>query len=340
MFKIGIIGATGYTGQELVEVLCEHPVVKMAYLSAKVEKEQNISKIFPSLVGKIDLPCDNLKINEAIKETDILFLAVPHTVSMEIAPKFLKAGKKVIDLSADFRLKNAKVYQKWYGVKHKTPQLLAQAVYGLPELYREKIKKAQLVANPGCYPTAVILGLAPLVEDNCINYDNIIIDAKTGMTGAGRKPLLSLIFSELNENIKAYKINEHQHMCEIEQELTRLIKKKVSIIFVPHVVPLNRGIMATMYVKFRKQITPPKLIDLYKTFYRNEPFIRILDYGITPQTKDVDKTNYCTIGIKMDEKTKTAVVVSAIDNLGKGAAHQAVQNMNIMCGFVETLGLK
>jgi N-acetyl-gamma-glutamyl-phosphate reductase len=340
MFKIGIIGATGYTGKELIEILCGHPIVKIAYLSAKIGEEQNISKIFPSLLGKIDLSCGELKINEAIKLIDIVFLAVPHTVSMEIVPKFLKADKKVIDLSADFRLKNAKIYQRWYGTKHKTPQLLTQAIYGLPELYREKIKRAQLVANPGCYPTAVILGLAPLLEGDYVNYDHIIIDAKSGLTGAGRKPLLNLNFSEVNENIKAYKINEHQHMCEIEQELARLVKKKISIIFVPHIVPLNRGILTTMYVKFRKQMTAVKLVNLYKDFYRNEPFIRILEHGNTPQIKDVYKTNYCNIGVKIDEKSKTAVIVSVIDNLGKGAAHQAVQNMNIMCGFVETLGLK
>ncbi|MFH1856674.1 MAG: N-acetyl-gamma-glutamyl-phosphate reductase [Candidatus Omnitrophota bacterium] len=340
MFKIGIIGATGYTGQELIEILCEHPVVRINYLSAKVEEKQSISKIFSSLIGKIDLLCGELNMDEALKAADIFFLAVPHTVAMEIAPKLLKENKKVIDLSADFRLKNVKVYQKWYEKKHKAPQLLAQAVYGLPELYRDKIKKAQLIANPGCYPTSVILGLAPLLEGNYVNHENIIIDAKTGITGAGRKAALPLIFSEVNENIRAYKINEHQHMCEIEQELSRLSKKKASITFVPHVVPLNRGIMSTMYVKFKKDVTPMRLIELYKNFYRNEPFIRILDYARVPEIKDVCRTNYCSIGMKLDETHKSAVIVSVIDNLGKGAAHQAIQNMNIMCGYVETLGLK
>lgn len=340
MFKIGIIGATGYTGQELIEVLCGHPIVKITHLSAKIEEQQDISKIFCSLAGKIDLPCEPLKINEAIKQADIFFLALPHTVSMEIAAKILKADKKVIDLSADFRLKNAKIYQKWYIEKHKYPQLLAQAVYGLPELYRDKIKKADLIANPGCYPTAVILGLAPLAAGDYINQENIIIDAKSGLTGAGRKADVSLNFCEINENVKAYKINKHQHTGEIEQELTRLAGKKTSIIFVPHVVPINRGILATMYLKFRKKISAGKIVNIYREFYRNEPFVRILDYECVPQVKDVYKTNYCFIGITVNEEDKTAVIVSVIDNLGKGAAHQAVQNMNLMCGFIETLGLK
>lgn len=340
MFKIGIIGATGYTGQELTEMLCEHPVVKITYLSAKTTETQNISKLFSSLAGKINLPCGELKIDEAVKLTDIVFLSVPHTVAMELAPKFLKTDKKIIDLSADYRLKNVKTYQKWYGEKHKNPQLLSQAVYGLPELYRDKIKKAQLVAAPGCYPTAVILGLSPLVQRDYISTENIIIDAKSGVTGAGRKPSAPLLFGEVNENVKPYKVNEHQHMCEIEQELSRLTKNKVGITFVPHLLPLNRGIMATMYAKFKRPITPLKAVDVYKDFYRNEPFVRILDYGTMPQIKDVYKTNYCHIGIKISEETKTGIIVSVIDNLGKGAAHQAIQDMNIMCGFVETLGLK
>lgn len=339
MINVGIVGATGYAGEELIDLLLNHPEVRITSISRRIDNQQQISSIFPKFKNRIDLVCDVTNVKKIAAKCDIVFLALPHTVSMEIAPALLKTGLKVIDLSADYRLKDAKVYGKYYEVKHKDVANLAKAVYGLPEVYRLKIKPARFIANPGCYPTVSILSIAPLVAFGLVDPDSIIIDAKSGVTGAGRKLTEGFLFSEINEDFKAYKVNSHQHAPEIDQELSKLASKKLNVTFVPHLLPLNRGILATIYAKKIKgaKHKAQDLVSLYKKFYNSEPFIRIKDAGSFPRLKDVVNTNYCDIGIK--EEANQIIVIGAIDNLLKGASGQAVQNMNIMCDFPEEMSL-
>ncbi|MEA3329104.1 MAG: N-acetyl-gamma-glutamyl-phosphate reductase [Candidatus Omnitrophota bacterium] len=340
MLKVAIVGATGYTGEELVKILIDHPEAEITSLTAKIDQACRISDVFPRFCGKIDLECANLEdIAEVASKSQVVFLALPHRVSMSIAPEFLKLGKRVIDLSADYRLRDIALYEQWYKARHSSPSLAEEAVYGLPELYREEIKKAKLIANPGCYPTGIILALAPLLEKGLIDHSDIIIDSKTGLTGAGRKAAIELHFSEITENFKAYKINQHQHLPEINQELTKLAKHPVKITFVPHLAPINRGILSTIYLNETKKTALKDLLDIFKNFYKNEPFVRIKAEGQSPQLKEVVETNFCNIGIWASQDSRRIIIISAIDNLGKGAAGQAVQNMNIMFGFQETAGL-
>lgn len=340
MINVAVCGATGYTGLELIRILLKHSKVTIKVLTAKIDKPTRISDIFPEFNNRFDMFCDDLVVNQILKKKiDIVFLALPHRVSMEYAPRLLDKGKVVIDLSADFRLKDAKVYEKYYGQRHIYKRYLSTSVYGLPELYRNKIKKARLVANPGCYPTGSILAVAPLLSKKISDSRQIIIDAKSGVTGAGRKPELSLNFGEVSEDIKAYKIGVHQHTPEIEQELGAIAGKSVDILFSPHLIPIRRGILTTAYAGLKKKMNLSSIIGLYKSFYSKAPFIKIYDEGGLPQVKDIAMTNYCGIGITLSPNKKTAVIVTAIDNLQKGASGQAVQNMNIVCGFPETLGL-
>lgn len=341
MLNVGIIGVTGYAGEELLGILLRHPEVRITDISAKIDRPKKISELFPKFKAKIELICKEPEIKEIIKKCDLVFLALPHTVSMEIVPKLLTAGKKVIDLSADYRLKDTKIYEQFYKTKHKDKLHLPQGIYGLPEIYRTTIKNARLIANPGCYPTAAILALAPLVALNLADLNSIIIDAKSGVTGAGRKVTEDFLFSEANENFKAYKVNIHQHIPEINQELSKICGKKINVTFVPHLLPLNRGILATVYVKKSpKSPRSPKsqgIIDLYKKFYKKEPFIRIRNREDFPQFKDVIGTNFCDIGINCE--AKNIILIAVIDNLLKGASGQAVQNMNIMYSFPEYTAL-
>jgi len=335
MINVGIVGATGYAGEELIDILLRHPDVRITDVSAKLEKPQEISDIFPKFKGRINLICAQPDIKKIAGTCDLVFLALPHTVSMEMVPKLLKLGKKVIDLSADYRLKDTKIYEKFYNTRHKDKLNLTEAVYGLPEIYRAKIKNARLIANPGCYPTVSILALAPLAAFDLVETDSIIIDAKSGVTGAGRKITEGFLFSEINEDFKAYKVNAHQHSPEINQQLSKLAGKKISVTFVPHLLPLNRGILATIYVK--KAQKSQNLTALYKKFYKKEPFVRIRDEEDFPRIKDVVGTNFCDIGIK--ESADSVIIIAAIDNLLKGAAGQAVENMNIMYKFPEYTAL-
>lgn len=339
MINVGVIGATGYAGEELIDILLRHNEVRIKYVSAKIDRPQDISEIFPRFKNRISLVCKEPDIKEACAGSDAFFLALPHTVSMEMVSQLLKAGKKVIDLSADYRLKDIRVYEKFYGTRHKDKGGLSQAVYGLPEIYRLKIKDSRLIANPGCYPTAIILALAPLVSLGMVDLDNIIIDAKSGTTGAGRKIAEGFLFSEINEDFKAYKVNSHQHAPEVDQELSSLAGKKVAVTFVPHLLPVNRGILATIYVNKSKKskVEIKKLEDLYRKFYKNEPFVRIRKEGNYPRLKDVVKTNFCDICVK--EEADKVIVISAIDNLLKGASGQAVQNFNIMYRLPEKTAL-
>ena len=340
MLRVGVIGATGYTGEQLIKILVRHPQIKITYTSAKVDKKQKIADIFPYFSNILNLECDNLDLDKTIELCDLLFLALPHTVSMQFVPKLLESKKIVIDFSADYRLNDVNVYKDWYKTTHKDKKNIEQAVYGLPELYREDIKKASLIANPGCYPTAAILALIPITISGFADLDSITIDAKSGLTGAGRKAAIDFSFSEINENIYAYKVNNHQHAPEINQELSKITGKNINAVFVPHVIPINRGIIETIYIKLKKNNSVDKIHDIYRRFYKTEKFVRIKKIGDFPKVKDVFDTNYCDIGLGFVKDKKLLVIVSAIDNLMKGASSQAVQNMNIMCGFKEAEGLR
>ena len=313
-----------------------HKLVKITELSAVIDKEEPISSIFPVFKGKLDLICKKPNPEAMAKNVDLVFLGLPHKVSMELVPVFMKAGKTVIDFSADYRLA-PDVYKIWYGIEHKDKENLPKAVYGLPELYRDAIKKAKLIANPGCYPTSVILGIAPILKEKAINTGYIIADSKSGVSGAGRKPDLALSFCEVNENLKAYKVNEHQHKPEICKILSEVAGKEIDVVFTPHLIPMNRGILSTIYLKLNKKLDTKAVLGIYKNFYKDKPFVRISDEGKLPQVRDIVGTNYCDIGLKVTGDT--LIVVSCIDNLKKGAAGQAVQNMNIIAGFDETEGL-
>lgn len=341
MLKIGIIGVRGYTGEELLSILLKHRNVKINYLTARVDKPIAIGKIFPKFKGKTKLICENFDTVKASELCDLLFLALPHTTSMDIAPLLLKNGKDVIDLSADYRIGDYRIYEHWYKVKHRDRANLKEAVYGLPEINSAIIRRAHFIANPGCYPTAAILALAPLFKNRLIKPGPIIIDAKSGYSGAGRKNPDDIFWSQIKDSFKPYKVDSHQHSPEITQELSKLNKEKVKIIFVPHLLPIERGILETIYVKIshKSQVTSHKLISLYKNFYREKPFIRIKEEGQFPQIKDVQHTNFCDIGVKVSEDKNWVIIISALDNLLKGASGQAVQNMNLMNGSKETEGL-
>jgi len=337
--RVAIVGATGYTGCELLDILIGHPDARVTSLTAKLDSAIKIHDEFPRFRGRLDLPCTPLDVEEVCKESDIVFLSLPHGVSMKFAAPFFKAGKKVIDLSADFRFSDVSVFEKWYGIPHGARDLLAQAVYGLPELHAAEIRKARLIANPGCYPTGAILALAPLLHGHHVALDQVIVDSKSGVTGAGRKASLPLIFGECNESFRAYKVGKHQHTPEIEAELSRVAGMPLTILFTPHLVPMNRGILTTAYLTPLTKIAAEEIIALYRKFYAHAPFVRIADQGKLADTKDVQGLNYCDISIVVDDRTGKVVIISAIDNLMKGAAGQAVQNMNLMCGFPETAGL-
>jgi len=338
MINVGIIGVSGYSGRTALEYLLNHPEVRVTYVSAN-NTTGKITEIWPKLNARTNLYCSKFDLKEAVSAADLFFLAVPHTTAMAIAPKLLRNGKMVIDLSGDYRLKTGSSYKQWYGTQHKDLKNLNKAVYGLPELYREDIKKAAFIANPGCYPTAAILGLAPLIATHSGDVQSITIDAKSGITGSGRKANLSLNYSELNENFKAYKILNHQHTPEIELYLSNISKDKVSVDFVPHLLPMDRGIFETIYVRLNSKFNIKSLHTIYKRFYKIEPFVRVLDQEVQPELKNVAHTNYCDIGLQLSKNKQLLVITSAIDNLSKGAAGQAIQNMNIMNGFKETEGL-
>ena len=334
--KVGIFGVSGYAGQKLVEILLKHPEVKITFgIVAPEEGSPEISEIIPQLKSLINIKCENKPDWEKVeKNSDLIFLALPHSVSMKFCPQILRKGKKVIDLSADFRFKNVKTYEKWY-IPHTCAYLLEKAIYGLPEINREKIKGANFIANPGCYPTSVILGLLPVVKENIIE-EKIIIDSKSGLTGAGRTPSTAFLFPECNENLKAYKIGEHRHSPEMEEILNNFGTHNYQVLFVPHLVPINQGILSTCYVTLIQPYKEKQLQTIYENFYKDEPFVRIMEYGMSPSIKNVVNTNFCDIGIKLVGE-RQLVVISAIDNLIKGASGQAVQNMNIMYGFPETI---
>jgi N-acetyl-gamma-glutamyl-phosphate reductase len=338
--KIAIVGSSGYTGGELFRILLHHPRAMVTAVTSEKSAGKPITSIFPHLAGLTGLICEPLDPDAIAKKADFVFLALPHVTAQEAAYQFHRLGKKVVDLSADYRLMDPALYEKWYEHCHQYPELLKSAVYGLPELHREKIKKASLIANPGCYPTSAILGLAPLLEKDIVDPKSIVIDSKSGVSGAGRSPSLAHHYPEVNEGLMAYKIGTHRHTPEIEQELSALAGGAVTVSFTPHLIPMNRGILATIYARFTQGTNTAQLHTLYETFYHNEPFVRLLPFGQFPNVRNVRGSNFCDIGVYADPRTGRAVVVTAIDNLVKGASGQAVQNMNLMMGFDETEGLK
>lgn len=336
--QTAIFGASGYTGQELIRILSGHPEVELAAVTSRRYAGRPVAEIYPSLFGLTSLTYSNATPQEIANLCDVVFLALPHGVSMDIAPVFIKAGKHVIDLSADYRLRDLAVYEKWYA-KHTSADLFGQAVYGLPELYRQEIKKSRLIANPGCYPTSIILGLAPVLKEKLVDVSTIIADSASGVSGAGRDPQVSSLFCEVDGGFKAYKVGKHRHTPEIEQELNMLAGVKFAISFTPHLLPVKRGILSTVYATLKKDITLAGLHSLYTSFYAAEKFVRISPSGTYPNISSVCGSNYCDIGLAYDPRTNRVIIVSAIDNLIKGAAGQAVQNMNLVCSLAEDTGL-
>ena len=334
MAKIGIVGATGYTGLELLRLLIKHPKGELVTLTSETYSGKQVSEVFPSLGGCIDRSLVKLD-SKTGEGCDILFLALPHTTAMDKVAGFLENRCRVIDLSADFRIKNPQAFEQWYSTPHVAQELLDEAVYGLPELHREQIKTARLVANPGCYPTGVILALAPLVKSGWANLSSIVADCKSGVSGAGRKASLTTQFAECNEGVSAYNLATHRHTPEMEQEISQLAGQETTISFSPHLMPMTRGLLSTVYVDLQKEINLEELTDCYQKFYQKEPFVRILKSGSYANTHFVIVSNYCDIGLQIDSRNRRAIITSAIDNLVKGASGQAVQNMNIMLGIGE-----
>ncbi len=340
MINCAVVGATGYTGIELVKILVKHSRVKIAGLTTRQKESIPIHRLIPSLPPQTDLEVRTFSFNEIKKQADLVFLCLPHTEAMQTAAKFRDAGKVVIDLSADFRLRDWRQYELWYGVKHLNKPLLKEAVYGLPEMNRGAIQTADLIANPGCYPTGASLGIFPLLKRKLVEPDSIVIDAKSGVSGAGKKVNAATQFCELDENFYAYKVNKHQHAPEIQQTLSEAAGTDIKVTFVPHLLPVDRGILTTIYLRRRRNAKFEAFKDAFEEAYGKEPFVRVKPEGSFPALRDVQRTNFCDIGYTVDRESDRVIVITAIDNLIKGAAGQAVQNMNIRCGFDEGEGLQ
>ncbi|MBE0450905.1 MAG: N-acetyl-gamma-glutamyl-phosphate reductase [Clostridia bacterium] len=342
MIKVGILGSTGYAGAELTRLLASHPEVEIEFLDSRSYEDKEYLSIYPNLNKFLSQKCVRVDVesDNYLKSIDIMFCALPHGLSQRAVHRGLSLDIGVVDLSADFRLTDPQTYEEWYKTPHQGVEDLKKAVYGLCEIYRDKIKGSQLVANPGCYPTSIILALYPLLKENLVDLGTIIIDSKSGVSGAGRNLSDIALYGQCNENVRAYGIGSHRHTPEIEQEISFASNQQVTVQFTPHLIPMTRGILSTIYFKNRKHVSEVELEEIYAGYYGKEYFIRSLERGSLPQTKSVSGSNFCEIGFKVDERTGHIVLVSAIDNLIKGAAGQAVQNMNIMMGYEESLGLK
>ncbi len=338
MIKVGIVGGTGYTGAELLRIFAQHDQAEVVILTSRQEAGRRADAHFPHLRGYCGDLCFSAPEPSALADCDAVFFATPHGTAMQMAPALMAAGTRVIDLSADFRLKDAAVFKRWYGVDHQAPEALAEAVYGLPEVHRERIRSARLVANPGCYPTAVQLGLLPLLEDDRIERHGVIADCKSGVTGAGREAKIGSLFAEVADSFKAYAVGGHRHWPEITQELQGVAGADVGLTFVPHLTPAIRGIHATVYARL-KSGAAQDLQALFERRYSAEPFVDIVPPGDHPETRGVRGANLCRIGVHLAPDQKTVVVLSVIDNLVKGAAGQAVQNFNLMFGLDERIAL-
>lgn len=338
MIKIGIVGGTGYTGVELLRILAVHPEVEVKCITSRSEAGMPVADMYPNLRGHFDLAFSEPDPAE-LAQCDLVFFATPHGVAARMVPELMDAGTRVVDLSADFRLKDLDVWAKWYGMPHESPEWAAKAVYGLPEVAREDIHKAQLVANPGCYPTAVQLGFLPLLEHRLVDASRLIADAKSGASGAGRQASIGMLHGEIGESFKAYGASGHRHLPEIRQGLSLAAGAGVGVTFVPHLLPMIRGIEATLYAELVNEADFDRLQALYEERYKDEPFVDVMPFGSHPETRSVRGANHCRMALHRQEQSNVVIITSVIDNLVKGAAGQAVQNMNIMFGLNENLGL-
>ena len=340
MIKVGIIGATGYAGGELVRLLLGHKEAEIKWYGSRSYVDQKYAKVYQNMFQLVDDRCLDDNMEEMAKQVDVIFTATPQGLCASLVNDDILNKVKVIDLSADFRIKDAAVYEEWYGIEHKAKQYLDEAVYGLCEINREAVKKARLVANPGCYPTCSILSIYPLLKEGLIDPFTVIIDAKSGTSGAGRGAKVDNLFCEVNENIKAYGVATHRHTPEIEQELSLAAGEPVTISFTPHLVPMQRGILVTAYASLKREVTWEEVKAVYDRYYDKERFVRVLDQDVCPQTRWVEGSNYVDVGFKIDPRTKRIIMMGAMDNLVKGAAGQAVQNMNLAFGLDEAEGLR
>lgn len=340
MIRVGIIGATGYAGQELVRLLLQHKEAKIVWYGSRSYVDKKFSSVFGNVFQLVEDVCRSDDLHKLSREADVIFTATPQGYLAGVLDEEILKNAKVIDLSADYRIKDVSVYEQWYGMKHKSPQFIKEAVYGLCEKNREAIKKARLVANPGCYPTCSVLTVNPLAKAGLIDMDTLIIDAKSGTSGAGRGAKVPNLYCEVNENIKAYGVATHRHTPEIEEQLSYISGRPVTINFTPHLIPMNRGILVTAYAKVKPGTTREQIRNAYEDAYRDEFFVRVLDDGVCPETKWVEGSNFVDVNVRYDDRTGRVIMMGAMDNITKGAAGQAVQNMNLMSGLEETEGLR
>ncbi len=339
MIKVGIIGSTGYAGGELVRILTGHKEAEIVWYGSRSYVDKRYAEVYQSMFQVVDAVCMDDNMEELARKADVIFTATPQGLCASLVNEDILSKTKIIDLSADFRIKDVSVYEKWYGIEHKSPQYIKEAVYGLCEINREDVRRARLVANPGCYTTCSILTAYPLAREGMIDMSTLIVDAKSGTSGAGRGAKLPNLFCEVNENMKAYGVASHRHTPEIEEQLGYASGEKVVINFTPHLVPMNRGILATEYASLKKEVSYADVKAIYDKYYQDEKFIRVLDKDVFPETKWVEGSNYVDINFKIDTRTNRIIMMGAIDNLVKGAAGQAVQNMNLMFGLDESEGL-
>lgn len=340
MIKVGIIGSTGYAGGELVRILMGHKNVEIKWFGSRSYIEKKYADVYRNMFQIVDAVCMDDNMEELADEVDVIFTATPQGLCASLVTEEILRKVKIIDLSADFRIKDVQTYEEWYQIKHPSPQFLEEAVYGLCEVNRESVKNARLVANPGCYPTCSFLSIYPLAKEGLIDMNSIIIDAKSGTSGAGRGAKVDNLYCEVNENIKAYGVASHRHTPEIEEQLGYASNEKVTLNFTPHLVPMNRGILITAYASLKKKVTYEDVKAIYDSYYKNEKFVRVLEKDVCPKTKWVEGSNYVDVNFKIDPRTNRVIMMGAMDNLVKGAAGQAVQNMNLMFGLSETEGLE
>lgn len=340
MIKVGIIGSTGYAGNELVRLLLQRNDVEIVWYGSRSYIDERYASVYRNMFQLVDAKCLDDNMEELAKQADVIFTATPQGLCASLVTEEILAQTKIIDLSADFRIKDVKTYEQWYGIEHKSPQFIEEAVYGLCEINREQVKNARIIANPGCYPTCTTLSIYPLLKEGLIDPNTIIVDAKSGTSGAGRGAKVNNLYCEVNENIKAYGVASHRHTPEIEEQLGYAAGEEVRINFTPHLVPMNRGILITAYASLKKNVTYEEVKAIYDNYYKDETFVRVLDKDVPPETRWVEGSNYVDVNFKIDPRTKRIIMMGAMDNLVKGAAGQAVQNMNLMFGLPEATGLE
>ncbi|MGN9017790.1 N-acetyl-gamma-glutamyl-phosphate reductase [Lachnospiraceae bacterium HCP1S3_C3] len=340
MIKVGIIGSTGYAGVELVRLLTQHKEAEVVWYGSRSYIDKKYYEVFQNMFQIVDDKCLDDNMDELAKQVDVIFTATPQGLCASLVNEDILSKVKIIDLSADFRIKDVSVYEKWYGIEHKSPQFIDEAVYGLCEINRDKVKNARLIANPGCYPTCSTLSIYPMVKEGLVDVSSIIIDAKSGTSGAGRGAKVNNLFCEVNENIKAYGVATHRHTPEIEEQLSYAAGEQVLINFTPHLIPMQRGILVTAYANLKKKVSYEEVKAAYDKYYANEKFVRVLDKDVVPETRWVEGSNYVDVNFRIDERTGRVIMMGAMDNLIKGAAGQAVQNMNLMFGLEESMGLE